>query len=305
MKLSALKKMLTAEAPSAPEELLVFVCDSPGARFLAEQYTDAICSVRKLGKSSISSLKDVHSALNAVFSFEDRLFVLRTDEFAEEASDLPELSNVVVICDKVGKKLSTDYSESEIEIKAPVAWQVAAYIQTVCPGISDADAAWLANAVEADPYKADNEASKAALFDKGDQPRYMAILKSMTNNGLYKATAFQVADALAKGDMDFVADYLRHSGFAKVDAMAVVALLLQNFKKILLLNFNSGATWQDLGITSKQASAVKYYYRNATLNRTVAAMEFLSNIDRRLKTGMLDMPKDKLLDYVVCRLLAR
>ena len=79
---------------------------------------------------------------------------------------------------------------------------------------------------------------------------------------------------------------------------------LNKFKKILFVNQDSGLkSFESVGIGAAEASGIRRYYNNISLDRLASAIKFLSATDLKLKSGELDITKDQLVDYILCNIM--
>jgi len=146
-----------------PDDFMVLHCSDN--HFLAEQYVQSICSCTKKVPNNITSLFEVQdSAFALVFDFDERINILRVDEFNEQADDYSRFNNTIVICDKIDKKIATKVSNFVIEIPKLQDWQVLAYMQQVCPGLERHEYSKLYAATNGNIYRISSELDKLALF---------------------------------------------------------------------------------------------------------------------------------------------
>jgi hypothetical protein len=75
-------------------------------------------------------------------------------------------------------------------------------------------------------------------------------------------------------------------------------MLLKSVKNMTLASYESGKTAEEIGMSPKQYG---YYKKNKPigLERLQRMTRFLSGIDMRLKNGLLDMPKERQLEYII------
>ena len=153
MKLEELKNSIIKK--NAPDSLLVFV--TSGNNFLAEQYLEGIAKSKELDINKINSLKDLESASALVFDYGSMLNVLRVEVF-DEFAEYKDLKNVVVICNKLDKKIEKVVADYVITMPKLTDWQVVDYILTLCPGLDEDEAKMLYKITYGDIYRIDNEA---------------------------------------------------------------------------------------------------------------------------------------------------
>ena len=148
-----------------------------------------------------------------------------------------------------------------------------------------------------------NEINKIKLFQINNQQEVLAALK-YNSPDLYTQTLFNISDAVFKKDILTLIDYFLHKNSCDFDAFGLVYALLKTFKKMLFVLCNSGLTAEQIGITQKQYSGIKYYNQGLSKEYLEKSILFLSSIDERIKTGKLDIPKESLIDYIICNVIS-
>lgn len=279
----------------------IFLCEDN--YFLAKQYLEALSN--KLNKE-IQFIKNIHQVYNdnmiLITDTTDTLNVLITDTFDEVVEDYYALTDLVVICKKVDKAISSQVEEFIVKFQKPLDWQVKAYMLTLCPGLTEHEADYLYDNTDGDIYKIDNEVSKISIFGLDQQIKIFNELKYAVDSDLFKLTLFDLADAILKNDRGSIIDYYKHAKLCNFDPIALVNILLNNLKKIVLVAPGSNTSCEDLKITKQQYSAIKYKYANYSIARAQKAIKFLSHVDQRLKMNQLDFNKNALIDYVIVNL---
>lgn len=289
------------------EDLIVFVYD--GDSWLAEQYTAEIISLRGLATSNINALTDISedSALALVMNFDERLNILRTDVFAEEYEDYSQFKNCIIICNKIDKKLEKNESLQNYVIKLPklVDWQVKDYMKIICPELTEQALDWLYGASKGNIYRILNEIDKINLFEGKEKLDVLTEIANEKNTDLVVPAvkdSFGVFDAILYRDYDKVMSILEHRDQYDLRPFGLQMITLGKLKLIALLGLKGNVTDKELGPLVKQAWAQKKYGKPIPQSRYINAIEFLSAIDNRVKTGELDLPEDKLFDYILTHL---
>ena len=293
MKLMELKEFIKKEA--VPSDLIIFVC--PESTFLAEQYTAAICELRNHTQNSIQSLSELDSALSLVIGYSDYTNVLKTDVFDENYSDYSSFENVIIICNKIDKKLKSVLSDYIVEVPKLVDWQVKDYISVCCPGLDKDDISWLYEVKNNDIYAISTELDKLALFNIPEQHNVLMRLRYEPDSYLYTTDIYKLTNAILSNDKQVLYDFLSHDTYTEIDPIGLTGMLRYNIKNILLVTQNSGKTLSELGISAGNANRYKTY--GFTLPRLQQLIKFLASIDSKLKNGTLDMSKNKQLEYII------
>ena len=285
------------------DKLLILVC--PENTFLADQYVDAICKAHELDRVAIDSIFDSQQATVTLFEH-PQLFVLHTDTFKEAANNYDVFTNTVVICTDVDKKVEGDLIDYMVTMPKLQEWQVVSYIQTHCPELSEADAAWMYKAAGGNIYKLNLELEKLELFSGDQLMELVQNMKYAHDTNLYTIEPFDLANAIGKNDRLAVYSFLQHAKYCEMEPILLVNLLLSSMKKVAIVTASSNNNFESAGISSKQAYAIRAIYNNRTcpLPRLRKILHFLTNIDFKLKSGLLDMSKSEFIDYLICNLMS-
>lgn len=280
------------------DDLLIFVCEDDNSKFLADQYVNEISQRKNLVIKAISSLTRVENSLASFMSGPDStLYVLRSEKFDEVYKDYYNFRNTIVICSKLDKKVEALISDFVIKFPKVEPWQMEAFIKTQIAGLTDTDIKWLVEACRNNMYKVQTELDKLKLFKPEEQRDILIAIKEAENSDLFSMQAFELSDAIVKKKLFIVLDFLKHKQNCDFDVFPIISLVLTKLKNILLAFYAKGA-----GLTTKQYNATRYYDKDSCYPQEdlMKKIEFLSEIDNKLKTGALDISKDALMDYVLC-----
>ena len=289
------------------DELLVFVCQ--GDAFIANEYVDAICERKALSKRYAQTLAETtRSALSLVMDYSSEMTVIKTETFTEASDDYYEYKNCAVICKKIDKAIAEDVKPFVINVPKIQDWQAKDYATTKCRGLAEADAAWLWDASEGDIYKIDGVLDMLLLLDEKDRS---ASMRRLCSDMFAKKQVFDLVDALVKQDKETVGEFIRRADdYTNLDPVGLTTLALAKFRNIALLCYRSGVKEADLGMSSGAIWHIKNDNRCVPLPYINRAIEFLSNIDSRLKANpcaldFVDSRKNAFFEYIALGLLAR
>jgi len=294
MTLIELKKCI--ESQVIPNDFIIFLCSDNS--FIADQYIEAICEINNLTKTSINSLQSQASALSLVMGQNDELNVLKVDVFEEALIDYSNLTNTVVVCNKIDKKIKSLVEDYVIQIPKLVDWQVKSYISKICPSLDQDEVDWLYQATNGDIYRIINELDKLLLFPVNERKNVLSELRFNPGSDLYSLTIFDLAEGIIRNNKPLVLDFLRHDNLS-FDLMSITGAMLNTVKNIILLTQNSGKTAADLGLSSGRAWHLKQDWKGFPASRLQMLLQFLSGIDLKLKSGLLDMSKEAQIDYLI------
>ena len=142
------------------------------------------------------------------------------------------------------------------------------------------------------------------MFPQNKHRDVLAALKNDAATDLFSLSAFDLSEAIIKADVKTVLSFLYHRDCVDVQPLALVALLLNNYKKIAMVVLNSGITAEVIGISMKQYNAIKYYNKDKSEQSLVKSLAFLTELDSKLKLGKLDLSNDKFIDYIICNMFS-
>lgn len=266
--------------------------DSP---FLANQYADAIAGMRGWDIQPVESIDEIPEP-DAFGTECNTLFVMHADEIKKSKK---RCINAIFICKK------TD-ADDAIEFPKLEDWQVLDYMKAKCPGLGEAELQWLQEICKGDIYRIEKESSKISAFPKEQQESMFDLLGKEGNySDLSPRTIFDLTNAVLRNDRKTVSAILQEIDSMDVDGIGLATILTNGMRNVIKVQFNPTATAESLKMKDGQFRAIKYYNAGKFTNdRLISMFEFLTSIDCRLKSGELQMGDDRLIDYVVCGLLA-
>lgn len=302
MKLQDIKKAIIDK--TIEDNFLVFLCSEN--YFIADQYTEAIATTKNYNLQYINSLTETESTAALIQEDAEILYVLKTEVFEEVRPDYSNYNNVIVICKKIDKKLDKVIKDFVVNVPKLEEWQVIAYMQSVCPGMSEQDCALFYKAAGKNIYKIDNELSKVALFNKVDQRTILMDLLFDESSDMYSVDTFELVNKILENNKAKVYEILARRKYLDLAPFAVIALLLRNFRNIVLINHKSNMTaaeLKEIGLSQGQINMYQKYYTGYPLSYLMNSIKFLSGLDQRLKAGLLDMTENQLFDYIICNIM--
>lgn len=323
MTLMDLKKMLTGEQKTAPENLIIFYVHVDaaevnkksitaeekaqilsGKHFLVNSYIEEICKVKNCNIMPIESIYEPQvSALAMVLDYDSNIALLRIDKFTEQLDPNFSFTNTIVVCEEIDKDIKESLTDYIIEIPVLQDWHVKELIKQRCPALDEYDATWLYNATEGNIYRVLQELDKIMLFSQKQQKEIFTDIKFDPCSDLHIQTIFDISNALVKGNKLPLLEYLCFSKHANFDPIAIVNNTLREVKNVLYIIYG-GADAKAAGLSDRQVNGIRYGNKGLSVQRAQKMMRFLADIDLRLKSSELDMSRERLIDYVICHILA-
>jgi hypothetical protein len=299
MTLVELKQQITDK--QCDGTFMIFVC--PKLPIIAEQYIDAIAEVRQLDKLFVDSIFDTQtSAFSLVMDFDTNLKVCRTETFSEIAEDYMQFNDTIVLCEAVDKKLQKLVADYVVTFPTKLeTWQAAAYMQSICPGLSTPACEWLYEACKGDLYKVINELDKIKVFPQNEQALMLELLKLEPGTDLFYIGPFDFSNALVSNNKDFFKRFYPRRDVCKVDIYQVTNSALGSARDILYSLHTTNGTLKE--VSPSKLSHIQRSFSSMPKARVQELITELSSIDLKIKSGLLDMPLDMQLDYLVTRLV--
>ena len=297
MELRELKnKILAQEALSFP--LLFINYDND---YLIKSYIKKIAENNSLTIKEIESIKEMVDIESGMFKEVDYLYIYKLNKDDNLSREQLKDYKIILISD-------TDRNDSDIEkviFNKLENWQIEAYVQALLPGLDNREVSWLCKNAKYDIWRLDNEASKLNIFDKKDQSKILMAIND--DNGyvdLNELTIFNLSNAIMNKDMLGIKKGVEDIDNIDVEGTGLVTILLKNFLNIINIQTNSKATAQSLGMSEKQFRYLQYNQCNKYSNEELFNIyNFLTDIDYKLKSGLLEMTNNQLNYYVLSHII--
>ena len=297
MELRELKnKILAQEALSFP--LLFINYDND---YLIKSYIKKIAENNSLTIKEIESIKEMVDIESGMFKEVEYLYIYKLNKDDNLSKEQLKDYKIILISD-------TDRKDSDIDkvvFNKLENWQIEAYVQALLPGLDNQEVNWLCKNAKYDIWRLDNEASKLNIFDKKDQSKILMAIND--DNGyvdLNELTIFNLSNAIMNKDMLGIKKVVEDIDNIDVEGTGLVTILLKNFLNIINIQTNSKATAQSLGMSEKQFRYLQYNQCNKYSNEELFNIyNFLTDIDYKLKSGLLEMTNNQLNYYVLSHII--
>ena len=157
-----------------------------------------------------------------------------------------------------------------------------------CAGLDDKEVSFLVNSCNKNIYKLENEVNRLGIFDKDEQKEILNEAKFSQDTGYVTFSPFDLCGAIVSKDLMKVGTCLYYRKFCDFDSVHLVSILLNQFKNMLYLGFNSGVTAEQLKISSGRAYYIKQDARKYTQEQIKNVINKLTYFDQQLKSGLMD-----------------
>lgn len=284
---------------------LIFQCNE---NFIAHQYVDNISKVLNLKIEYVQDLNSLNDkSIDLFFSIEDKndtLRVYHTDTFDFPNDSLLNEKNLIIITKKVDKSTQSIYNEYIIEINTLEHWCVKDYMYSILKSVDNRYIDWLMDNCNYDINRLQLEAEKLLVFEENERNIiFNQMLEDDAFSDITNKTIFDFTDAIVKKDIAKLSSIYNDIENMDVEAIGVVTVLYQNFKKLLQVWMSTKPTPESTGLNSKQIYAISKLPRVWNEAQLVSILDLLTSIDYRIKTGV--MPMNILRDYLVVNILGR
>lgn len=297
MKLSELKtKLLADEKISLP---LIFI--ESNNDYLTKQYINQIAKNNLLEQKEISSINEMIDIESGMFKEKEYLYIYHYNN--KDNINFDELKTYKIII--LSEKEITQCSIDSIIFNKLENWQIEDYINVLIPGLNKQETKWLCEIAQYDLNRLENEANKINIFDTKDQDKIFELIND--DNGycdLNELGIFNLSNAIVKHDIVEIKKVLDNIDYIDVEGTGLVTILLKNFLNVINVQLNNRATSENCKMTEKQFRYYQYYLCNKYSNeKLINNYKFLTNIDYRLKSGLLDMSNQQMVYYIVQNIL--
>lgn len=234
------------------------------------------------------------------------LWKYRCEEFNYSKTDLldriPQDSLLVVVTELVDKDTKRIYNNYIVEIPELEDNQIRDYAYSRLNGVDRCKIDWLLSITKHDIYRVDQEASKIESFNPEERE---TIFSRCISEGMYDNLSlyniFNFTNAIIIKDLNKLKIILSEIENCDVEPTGLITILNNNFRNMVMIQLDSRATADSLGMNPKQFSAIKYNCGRYTSNQLISAYKFITHLDYMLKSG--ELPVDLIVDYALIHLL--
>jgi len=276
------------ETNTVSNEMMIWKLEDESSFVVARQYYHRIAEQKKLNIKLIDSFSEIASQ---GFIEDDNLYVMITKDF----NDKTIKENCIIICNTT--KLNC------IKIPKLEQWQFEDYISEKVKGLNRDEIQWLSSQYGVNYFRFLNDMEKLSIFEPEIQPFiYKLLLDEGRFRDITSLNIWDLSNSILKKDRNLVKKVLEVIQYIDVEPIGLLTVLYNNFKRIITIQMNPGCTAQDLNISDKQFYAIKKnncgYYSN---NRLIEIFNMLTDLEYKFKFEGL--PQNKLIDYMVCKIL--
>lgn len=275
--------------------------------FIANQYISAMLSNLNTQIEYLDTLESIGSKALDIFGFEQEqntLKLFRTDCLEWVDNNLLTDKQLVIIAKKVDKDIETAYKSNIIELTSLEEWQIQDYLYSILDGVDRNLIDWMIKRCNGNIERLQLEADKLLIFEPNERN---IILNEMIQENAFSDTSedniFDFTDSIVKKDIGRLTNIYRNINAIDIENIGVHTVMYKNFIKFVQVWLAANPTPQSTGLSSKQIYAISKLPRVWSPDSLISILEFLTEIDYKIKIGALPVPQ--LRDYIVVNILSR
>ena len=297
MELKELKnKILNKESLNFP---IIFSYEN---YFLVNTYIEAISKNLNIPIKELNDLAELDDIKNNIFDSLDYLYIFRLKKDNKLDLSLLSDSHIIILCD-----YNIDIEGIDIvKFSNPVDWQVEDYISKLIPGLNAQEIKWLCKVSNYNLDRLYLEAEKINIFNFKDQKMIFQLINE--DNGysdLNDLSIFNLSNAIIKRNYADIKNILKDIDNIDIEGTGLCTILLRQFLNIINIQMNSRATAQSLNMSDKQFSAISYNCNKYSDKELVKIYKFLTSIDYKLKSGLLDIENKEIVYYIINNIISK
>lgn len=260
--------------------------------------------VKEVAKDSycfIESLEDYTKAQISLEYYESTVYVYRTDELTTCYASFKEVNNLVIICNKIDKNLSKEFSDYIVEVPKLEKWQIKDYIAQNYLSLTEAQMDSIIENCRGDVFKIDIELNKLKPFLSSlHSVLYDEFERADIFESHQEAKIFDLVNAIQSKDVSKVDEILNKE--VDINSIGLISMLHNGFKNIIKVWFTKNPNEMNTGLKNNQIWAINKLPRVWSRDQLIQILKELTEVDCKIKSG--EMPEPLLTKYVISRVLA-
>lgn len=275
--------------------------------FVARQYISAICRLLNLPIEYVDDLNQINQPKLDVFGWgqtEPTLKLHNVDVFEFTDYDLDNQAPLIIVCKKIETRTAETYKQYIIELEELELWQIQDYLYSILDGVDKKLIDWLIKRCNSNIDRLQMEADKLLIFEPNERN---IILNQMLEENAFSDTVddniYDFTDSIIKRDINRLGNIYKNINSIDIENIGVHTVLYKNFIKLVHVWLSANPSPQATGLSSKQIYAISKLPKVWSHDSLINIIQFLTNIDYRVKTG--ELPVNQLRDYIVVNVLSR
>lgn len=288
------------------DSLLILVNNKSGS-FLSNQYIEGIKNARGLDIEYVQDIKTLSKNSFDIFNLDSStnkcLRVYKCDTFICNDQNILKEKDLIIVCNKY----STDLSllENYVAVLPELEdWMIRDYVYSCAEGVDTKDLDWMIEVCKGNIDRINQEVNKLTLFEPSQRKLiFKEFIEDSMFEDLSSHTIFNITNALQSRDINTLKNILPEIKNIDVEAVGLVKILWQNFKKLIDVWLTPNPTPESTGLKPSQIYAINKLPRVFTKSQLFEIFRLLSTIDYRLKSGLLDA--SIIVDYLIINILSK
>lgn len=269
------------------DNLFIFIGKDLSSEFIFDQYAHIFINNNFIELNIVDGLYDNMGFFDIDNSSLD---IFKTDKLEY----IPKTFKGWVYCKSVSKDIKNNFDSYIVELPKLEKWQIVDYISSKC-SITIEQAEKLYDEYD-NIYKLDIESNKLKIFDNNC---FDVLSDQLLSKDEYEI--FDITNALLQRDKNKLK--LIYQQNIKVDAFALMSLLIKNFKQVIGIQLARNASAETLGMSGKQFWAIQKYNCNRySREELIYIYKLLTSLDLQIKLGKINT--DIIQNYIVFKILA-
>ena len=264
MKIEELKKQI--EQQTLNDLPLIFVCKRDN--FIAHQYIEAISKFKNLQIKIVE--EEPRSFLDAD---NDTLYLMYVDGTVSEA---PATNNLIVIAEKVSKKLELDRT---VEIPKLEDWEIKDYACQKLSGLKESEIDTLLSLTK-DEYRIFNEIDKLSIFPVGAQS---SVFNECIQSGFYSdlnlRTIFDFTNAIFNRDKETINKIYPKLKECDIEPMSFYAVVYNNIRNMIMVSMQKYPNEENTGLKQNQIYAISKSAKRYNREQLLKLFHIVSSVD--------------------------
>ena len=268
--------------------------------FLLNEYLHAISKNLSLNLRYISSISELTDITSSMFYNDDLLFVYKPEKDTIVKEEDVKNNKIIIIYDKLPEENKIE----SVEFCKLENWMIEDYASTLLPGLTKQETDWLCKICKYDIERVGLECQKLSVFNKQEQQKiFQEINDSNGYCDLNDLNIFNLTNAIVKKDILTIKNIVKDIDNIDIEGTGLVTIMLKQFLNIINIQIGKNLSAEKLGMSEKQFRAIQYNCNKYSNDELINNYKFLNNIDYKLKSGLLEMTNEELVQYVLNNIL--
>ena len=271
--------------------------------FIPLQYLD---NIKKLKSCEITYLNNESKLIPTedIFGFSNNDYdmkVLFTDELNIDDIKILDSDNTFVVCKKI--KEEELYKDNIVYVPKLESWQIKDYVYSLCEGVNTKYLDKLIDICKNDIFRLEQEINKLNIFSEEDRQKlFQELLSENMFDDLSEHNIFDMSNAIIKKDYSSLRNLYLEIDNIDCEPLGLLTTLINNFRNIIFVQLGNNSSAEKYNMTTKQFWEVKYNCGFYKRDELIKIFNFLTDIDRQIKTG--NFPMEILVDYIITKVLS-